>query len=143
MGWEQLSYEASEAAGTVTVCAILTGQIERDVSVIATSVDGTALGIHTSCTKPIVLYIVIFTLFHYSADVSDYTEMSISLVFTQLNADQPQCINIPITSDNVLDLESIETFSVELSTNDPDVFLSPSSAVISILDIDSMMSYCE
>ncbi len=84
-------------------------------------------------------------LYHFSnsAVVTDYTEVSISLVFTQLNADQPQCINIPITSDNVLDLESIETFSVELSTNDPDVFLSPSSAVISVLDIDSMMGYCE
>ncbi len=81
--------------------------------------------------------------FHYSAAVSDYTEVSISLVFTQLNAEQPQCIIIPITNDNVLDLEIIETFSMELSTNDADVFLSPSSAVISILDIDSTMSYCE
>ncbi len=46
VGWGQLSYETSEAAGTATVCAILTGQIERDVSVIATSVDGSAIGIH-------------------------------------------------------------------------------------------------
>ncbi len=46
MGWEQLSYEASEAAGTVTVCAILTGQIERDVSVNVSSSDGSAIGRH-------------------------------------------------------------------------------------------------
>ncbi len=143
MGWELLSYETSEAAGTVTVCAILTGQIERDVSVTATSADGTAIGIHTSCTKPISLYIVICKLFQYSAVVSDYAEVSISLVFTQQNADQPQCITIPITNDNVLDLESIETFSAELSTSDPDVFLSPSSAMISILDNEGMMSYSQ
>ncbi len=78
--------------------------------------------------------------FSLSAVVSDYTEVSISLGFTQLNADQPQCINIPITNDNVL--ESIETFSVELITSEPGVvLLSPSSAVISILDDDGMMSY--
>ncbi len=46
VGWEQLSYETIEAAGTVTVCAILTGQIERDVSVTATSADGSAIGMH-------------------------------------------------------------------------------------------------
>ncbi len=62
-----------------------------------------------------------------------------SLVFTELNADQPQCINIPITNDTVL--ESIETFSVELNTSEPDVvLLSPSSTVISILDDDGKMS---
>ncbi len=44
MGWEQLSYETSEDAGTVTVCANFTGQTERDVSVIATSTDGSAIG---------------------------------------------------------------------------------------------------
>ncbi len=113
------------------------------MSVIATSADGTAIGIHTTRTIPITLDIVMCKPFRYSAAVSDYTEVSISLVFTQQNAEQPQCIIIPITNDNVLDLEIIETFSMELSTNDADVFLSPSSALISILDIDSMMSYCE
>ncbi len=81
-------------------------------------------------------------LYHYSAAVLDYMGLTMPLVFTQLNADQPQCINITITNDNVL--ESIETFSVELSTSEPDVvLLSPSSAVISILDDDSMMSFIE
>ncbi len=64
------------------------------------------------------------------------------LVFTQLNADQPQCINVTITNDTVL--ESIETFSLELNTNEPDVvLLSQSSAVISILDDDGMLNYFE
>ncbi len=88
------------------------------------------------------LYIAICKLFHYSAVVFDYAEVSISLVFTQLNADQTQCIDTLITNDNVL--ESSETFSVELRTSEPDVILlSPFSAVISILDNEGMMSYSQ
>ncbi len=53
----------------------------------------------------------------------------------------PRCWVIVITNDNIL--ESIETFSVELNTSDPDVILNPSSAVIRILNDDGMMSYTE
>ncbi len=80
--------------------------------------------------------------FRHSSVAFDYTEVSLSLEFTQLNADKPQCISITITNDDVL--ESGETFSVELSTSEPDVvLLSPSSAVISIMDDDGMISYTE
>ncbi len=44
VAWEQLSYVTSEVAGTVVACAVLTGQIERDIIVAAFSVDGTAIG---------------------------------------------------------------------------------------------------
>ena len=43
VGFEQLSYPTEEGA-TVTVCAMLSGQIERDVFVTLTTVSGTADG---------------------------------------------------------------------------------------------------
>ena len=43
VGFEQLSYSTEEGA-TVTVCATLSGQIERDVLVTLTTVSGTAEG---------------------------------------------------------------------------------------------------
>ena len=43
IGFEQLSYSIEEGA-TVTVCATLSGQIERDVFVTLTTVSGTAEG---------------------------------------------------------------------------------------------------
>ena len=46
VGFEQLSYSDMEGT-TVTVCAILTGQIERDVFVTLTTVSGTADGMLT------------------------------------------------------------------------------------------------
>ena len=42
VGLEQSSYMAVESNGSVTVCAILTGQIERDVSVSLSTMDGSA-----------------------------------------------------------------------------------------------------
>ncbi len=55
VGWEQSSYEASEAEGTVTVCANLAGQTERDISVTATSADGSATGKRDSDLNTVVL----------------------------------------------------------------------------------------
>ena len=43
VGFGQLSYSAEEGT-TVTVCEILSGQIERDVFVTLTTVSGTADG---------------------------------------------------------------------------------------------------
>ena len=48
----------------------------------------------------------------------------------------PQCWTVVIINDNIV--ENTETFSVELSTSEPDiVLLSPSSAVVNIVDDDS------
>ena len=43
IGFEQLSYSTEEGT-TVTVCATLSGQIERDVFVTLTTIPGTADG---------------------------------------------------------------------------------------------------
>ena len=53
------------------------------------------------------------------------------LVFTSA---ETLCVNISIENDAVL--EENEVFIVELSTNDPEVNLSPSSASVTILDND-------
>ena len=66
-------------------------------------------------------------------DVVDFTPISpgTQLVFTSA---ETLCVNISIENDAVL--EENEVFFVELSTNDPQVNLSPSSASVTILDND-------
>ena len=132
MGWEQSSYETSEAAGSVTVCANLTGQIERSVSVTAASTDGTATGGELAM---LLYYVCGFTLSFCSTAPADYTAVLAPLEFTALNADQPQCIDIAITNDNVL--ENDENFVLQLSTEDTAVDLSPSSTTVTITNDDS------
>ena len=46
MGLVQQSYTVIESASSVTVCAFLTGQTERDVLVTMMAVQGTAQGMH-------------------------------------------------------------------------------------------------
>ena len=46
MGLVQQSYTVIESANSVTVCAFLTGQTERDVLVTMTTVQETAQGMH-------------------------------------------------------------------------------------------------
>lgn len=41
---EQINYTTSEAAGTVTVCVVLEGRIERDVQVFIHTQNESALG---------------------------------------------------------------------------------------------------
>lgn len=44
MGLEQTSYSVGEGNGSLSVCAVLTGMAQRNVSVILSIVQGTAQG---------------------------------------------------------------------------------------------------
>jgi len=48
VGLEQLSYNVSETASSLIVCASLSGQTERNVFITLVTVQGTAQGKHTS-----------------------------------------------------------------------------------------------
>lgn len=47
---------------------------------------------------------------------------------------QPQCTDLEILGDSIL--EADEVFGISLSTSDPDVFLAPSTANITIINDD-------
>ena len=65
----------------------------------------------------------------------DFASMTAQLTFQPSQADVPQCVDVPIQEDTVL--ETNEFFTVELSTTDPVVILSPQSATVTIFDDDS------
>ena len=66
-------------------------------------------------------------------DPSDYTTVTAQLTF-QATVTQ-QCSSISIVDDTIL--ENDEVFSVQLSTLDPDVNLTPSTATVTVENDDS------
>ena len=69
-------------------------------------------------------------------DTMDFTSVTAQLTFQPSQADVPQCEDVPIQEDTIL--ETNESFTVELSTTDLDVILAPQSATVTIMDDDSM-----
>ena len=69
-------------------------------------------------------------------DAVDFTSVTAQLTFQPSQADVPQCEDVPIQQDTIL--ETNESFTVELSTTDLDVILDPQSATVTIMDNDSM-----
>ena len=69
-------------------------------------------------------------------DAVDFTSVTAQLTFQPSQADVPQCEDVPIQEDTIL--ETNESFTVELSTTDPDVILSPENATVTITDNDGM-----
>ena len=69
-------------------------------------------------------------------DAMDFTSVTTQLTFQPSQANVPQCEDVPIQEDIIL--ETNESFTVELSTTDPDVILDPQSATVTIMDDDSM-----
>ena len=137
----QQSYTVIESASSVTVCAFLTGQIERDVLVTMTTVRGTAQGMYlhdllhihwrdeSQCLAyPSPLYYLVSP-----TDLSDFTRVTAQLTFQATVT--LQCSSISIMDDTIL--ENDEVFSVQLSTLDPDVNLTPSTATVTIENNDS------
>ena len=68
-------------------------------------------------------------------DPLDFNLVTAQLTFQPSQADVPQCEDVPIQEDTIL--ETNESFTVELSTTDPDVILDPQSATVTIFDDDS------
>ena len=66
----------------------------------------------------------------------DFTLVTATLTFQPSQADVPQCEDIPIQQDTIL--ETNESFRVELSTTDLNVILAPQNATVTIMDDDSM-----
>ena len=74
----------------------------------------------------------------YAAGI-DFNSTTSSLLFTPTNSGDPQCTDISIVDDTIL--ENDEVFSVELSTNDLDVDFETASAMVTISDNDGRVLY--
>ena len=134
----QQSYTVIESTSFVTVCAFLTGQTERDILVTMTTVQGTAQGMYLHDLLYIHWHNKSQCLSHPSHLVSltgtiDYTTVTAQLTFQATVT--LQCSSISIVDDTIL--ENDEVFSVQLSTLDQDVNLTPSTATVTIEDNDS------
>ena len=66
--------------------------------------------------------------------MDDYTPINSQVIFTPANQGQTQCQIIPVDDDLIC--EADETVFVSATTTDPAVNLSPSSAVVTIIDND-------
>ena len=66
--------------------------------------------------------------------MDDYTAINSQVIFTPANQGQTLCRSIPVNDDLIC--EADETISVSVTTADPAVNLSPSSAVVTIIDND-------
>ena len=85
------------------------------------------------CTTAIALP----TVFPVATDGSDYSRVSIDLVFTAGTSNGTvQCINVAIIDDSLV--ESNETFTVILATSNSVVELGNNLTTITITDTDSM-----
>ena len=107
-------YEVSEVETIVNICAVLMGEIAREVRVYLTTIEGTAL------------------------NGSDYINiLKEERVFQPSTApdDLGVCWNITLQDDDVL--EANETFSVTLIKNDTDVSLNGGTATVIVVDDDS------
>ena len=107
-------YEVSEVETFVNICAILMGEIAREVRVYLSTIEGTALN---------------------SSDYANILEEERVFQPSTAPDDLQVCWNITLQDDDVL--EAIETFSVTRTTNDTDVSLSGGTATVIVVDDDS------
>ena len=70
-----------------------------------------------------------------AAESNDFLPTTVELTFQPTTATQPQCADIAIVGDEIL--EDDEEFSLFLSTGDPDVIIGLASATVTILNDDS------
>ena len=133
MGLNQTLYSVGEGSGSQTVCAILSGMIERSVTVTLSTVQGTAQG-EGNIWNPSSFKFKFIHYIYQPTDI-DFDSMTVELEF------QPEsttvCVAIPISED--LQLENNELFSVELDTTDQAVVLNPRVAQVAIIDNDSKL----
>jgi hypothetical protein len=107
---EGSSYNVSEGQDLVQVCVVLSGPIERPVTVILESSPGSA------------------------NNHSDFTPIEQTFTF---RSNVRTCEDVMIVNDDVV--EDTETFQVDVSSSDTDVILGQfPSAVVTINDYDGM-----
>lgn len=79
-------------------------------------------------------------MFFIHAGVNDYLPVvNNGLIFQPATASQPQCGDILLVNDNVL--ESAENFLAVLSRSDTAVTINPNTAVVAIEDDDSKLMF--
>ena len=149
VGFEFPVYNVSEGVANVTKCVVLTGTLERSVTVTVTVLmTGEAQSEQISCTgythmrtymvciscqcKSCIVVIISYCLF---LDGTDYTHTgSIDFTFDPMTASDRMYVVVPIVDDMVV--ENRELFSCRLTTSDPDVDLDPENATVYIADND-------
>ena len=67
----------------------------------------------------------------------DYNSTQVQLAFQPTPNTEPQCIDVPIIGDSIL--ENNETFYILLSTLDSDVSISPNLGTVVIIDNDGRL----
>ena len=144
-------YNAAEGIPTVQVCvvgSVATGKLSdiagQSFEVNLALSDGTATGLCSRCDRHAVfggIIILCWLCSHKGAGV-DYnwtaTPAALNLVFDSTNFDVPQCVDIDIIDDIVV--ESTEDFDVDLTLVTPNpvgqITLGTSSAAVFIADND-------
>ena len=112
------------------VCAELVGQTEREV--IAQLNTSTTPGCHPNMVGiHVCVYVGILLA------GMDFQPLAIELTFSAL--DRILCANITILDDEIL--ENNETFTVQLSSNDPDAIVAVPQSTVTIIDDDGMSNW--
>ena len=121
---------AGEEDGIVEVCATLSATeiTERNFTVVLFTSDGT--GIIRSCIYRNSKYAIS------AEEITDYSSVLSFIVFTLGSTDlTTKCVDIALVNDDAL--EGNQTFTVMLSTSDPDVIIRRNTTIITITDNDS------
>lgn len=104
----------NEGDGSIEVCAVLTsGSLERTVTFTLSTGDDSAT----------------------STDPVDFSAVAVELQFDETTS--RTCADIPITDDNRVELA--ENFTVEISSDDPDVDFVPPTSTVTIIDNDRVV----
>ena len=137
---QQQMYTVGEGSGPLTVCIELNGTTEKEVIINVSTEEGSAQGISTLSLRAYhsvylsTLLTKLYTALPIVAASGDFFGIS-DRELTFQSAAVEQCTQIGIEDDTIL--ENNETFSVQLSTLDPDVNLTLSTATVTIEDDDS------
>ena len=135
--FEQQTFTIGEDDGSVTVCVRVTGEFERPVEVNISTEPDSAQGESSLCARLQHFYRCIDCCGPIIGG-SDFMSVSEVLIFEpSLNVSR-LCVMVDIVNDSVLEEE--QTFSVVLSTADPDIIVQEAPAVIFIVDNDGI--YC-
>ena len=113
VGFELPRYTVNERDGTLEVCvSLLDGSLERTVTLTLFSQDDSAT----------------------STDPIDFSAVDLQIQFD--DSVSRRCAIVPITDDDRVELAEI--FVVQIRSNDTDVELEPPTAVVTILDDDTV-----
>ena len=129
---QQDLYVVLEDAGSVTVCASLSGENERMVVVSLSTQPDTAAGKTYIIMSNNSVHVCILCVILAYAATADYGSTTALLTFEP--ADMEECVTIPIVNDTIL--EDNEFFSVMLVTSDSGVMFTRVMSSVEIMDDD-------